>query len=487
MVSPSLLPKNFIDFITQFIPPNLKLEEFAEYCAKPLRKSIRVNTLKISVDAFQQHADSLNWKLSRIPWCETGFWIERPADQESSIALGNTLEHVTGLFYIQEASSMLPPEALSLGQTSLKICLDVAAAPGSKTTQLAAKMNNQGVIVANEFSSSRSKGLFANIQRCGVTNCALTHMDGRLFKYLNETFDAILLDAPCSGEGTIRKDPDAMKNWTEQSVYEIAQTQTDLIDAAFKALKTGGVMIYSTCTLNPIENQQVCLELKKRYPNQVAFEPLDQLFPGADKSITEEGFLHVWPQIYDSEGFFIARIKKLAEVETEPDNPFKKLGKFPYPKVSKKLAEPFSEYLAAQFGCRTFPIEHCYQRNNEIWYFPPAFEALIGKIKFTRVGVKLAELAKHGFKPDHNLAINFAQLFTEQSIELNTEQAASYLRGQDIWFDNNELAIYKKGEILVKANQQAIGFAKKLPDKLKNQLPRELVRDNVSFYSVQQD
>ncbi|MCU4676801.1 16S rRNA (cytosine(1407)-C(5))-methyltransferase RsmF [Catenovulum sp. 2E275] len=476
----NLLPQNFIDFISPHIPAHLSLQSFAEYCAKPLRKSIRVNTLKISVDNFIQLANHKNWHLSPVPWCDTGFWLQRPDEEENTIGLGNTAEHVAGLFYIQEASSMLPPEALAFNQTSLSVCLDVAAAPGSKTTQLAAKMNNQGVVVANEFSSSRSKGLFANIQRCGVTNSALTHMDGRQFTYLEETFDAILLDAPCSGEGTIRKDPDAMKNWTEDSVYQIAETQADLIDAAFHALKVGGVMIYSTCTLNPIENQQICLALKQKYPQQVSFEPLNNLFEGAEQSMTADGFLHVWPQIYDSEGFFIARIKKLASIEPHHDNPFTKLGKFPYTPVTKKLAEQFCQTLQNQFACQHFPVEHCYQRNNEIWYFPPEFAKLIGKIKFTRVGVKLAELAKHGFKFDHNLATNFAPLFKQQTFELNSEQAASYLKGQDIWFENDELAKLNKGEVVVLFNQQALGFAKKLPDKLKNQLPRELVRDNVS-------
>lgn len=480
-MSKAFIPQHFIDFIKPYIPQDISLNEFLEYCAKPLRKSIRVNTLKISVNDFIDKMQTQGWQLQPIPWCHTGFWVERPAEQESQTALGNTLEHVTGLFYIQEASSMLPPEALALNQTKLDACLDLAAAPGSKTTQLAALMNNSGVIVANEFSSSRSKGLFANIQRCAVTNTALTHMDGRLFIHLNETFDAILLDAPCSGEGTIRKDPDAMKNWTESSVHEIAKTQADLIDAAFHALKIGGVMIYSTCTLNPFENQKICEALLQKYPNQLEFEPLDQLFEGAKQSLTPEGFLHVWPQLYDSEGFFIARIKKTGAIPTAENNPFSRLGKFPYPKISHKLAEAFTQYLSQQFACKSFPLTHCYQRNQEIWYFPPGFEQLIGKVKFSRVGVKLAELAKHGFKLDHNLAVNFAHYLNKQTMNLTPEQAAQYLKGQDIWYDNNELDNLTKGEVLVLASGQALGFAKRLPDKLKNLLPRDLVRDNVRF------
>ncbi|MEZ9706900.1 16S rRNA (cytosine(1407)-C(5))-methyltransferase RsmF, partial [Vibrio breoganii] len=134
-----------------------------------------------------------------VPWCETGFWIT--AD-ESEAPLGNTAEHMSGLFYIQEASSMMPPSALFQGEADYQAVLDTAAAPGSKTTQIAALMNNRGVLVANEYAASRVKVLHANIERCGVRNAALSNFDGRVFGgWLPEQFDAVLLDAPCSGEG----------------------------------------------------------------------------------------------------------------------------------------------------------------------------------------------------------------------------------------------------------------------------------------------
>ncbi|MER2493701.1 16S rRNA (cytosine(1407)-C(5))-methyltransferase RsmF [Catenovulum sediminis] len=474
----ALLPENFINFIKPALPAHLSLQDFIDISAQPLRKSIRINTLKTDVKTFVEKAQQKGWQLETIPWCETGFWITRPEAEENRIGLGNTLEHLTGQFYIQEASSMLPPQALMLQNTRPEICLDVAAAPGSKTTQIAALMKNNGILIANEFSSSRAKGLFGNIQRCAVSNTALTHLDGRMFIHLPETFDAILLDAPCSGEGTVRKDPDAMKNWSEQSVHDIAKVQKDLIEAAFHALKPNGTLIYSTCTLNPIENQQVCQWLASTHPEAVEFEPLADLFPGAENCITEAGFLHVWPQIYNSEGFFVARIRKTQSVSHQLDNPFSRLGKFPYTHVSKKLGAQFVEYLHQQFGIQDFDLSSCYQRNQAIWYFPPQIEKLIGKVKFARVGVKLAELAKHGFKLDHSLAVNFAHLFTRQKVNVNKLQAQNYLRGQDIDFDCSEL---QKGEVLITTDDQALGFAKKLPDRLKNQLPRELVRDNVSF------
>ena len=188
-------------FLTQMreaMPSTLSFDDFLAACQRPLRRSIRVNTLKISVADFLQLTAPYGWTLTPIPWCEEGFWIER--DNEDALPLA--------------------PQRV----------MDVAAAPGSKTTQISARMNNEGAILANEFSASRVKVLHANISRCGISNVALTHFDGRVFgAAVPEMFDAILLDAPCSGEGVVRKDPDALKNWSPESNQEIAATQRELI------------------------------------------------------------------------------------------------------------------------------------------------------------------------------------------------------------------------------------------------------------------
>ncbi|NVJ58031.1 MAG: NOL1/NOP2/sun family putative RNA methylase, partial [Vibrionaceae bacterium] len=215
------LPQAFLDEIAAILPKQLNMEDFVAACQRPLRKSIRVNTLKISVEQFVQRAQEKGWQLSPVPWCAEGFWIE--AD-ETIVPLGNTAEHMSGLFYIQEASSMMPVSALfNTEEDQFDSVLDMAAAPGSKTTQIAAKMENHGVLVANEFSASRVKVLHANIERCGVRNASLSNYDGRVFGgWLPEQFEAVLIDAPCSGEGTVRKDADAMKNWSKESVISIS-------------------------------------------------------------------------------------------------------------------------------------------------------------------------------------------------------------------------------------------------------------------------
>lgn len=330
------LPEQFLAQMREALPAHLSFDDFVAACQRPLRRSIRVNTLKISVGAFLDLVSPYGWQLTPVPWCEEGFWIER--DDEESLPLGSTAEHLSGLFYIQEASSMLPVAALFADGNQPERVMDVAAAPGSKTTQIAARMNNRGAILANEFSASRVKVLHANISRCGIHNVALTHFDGRVFgAALPEAFDAILLDAPCSGEGVVRKDPDALKNWSVESNLQIAATQRELIDSAFHALRPGGTLVYSTCTLNRDENEDVCLWLKQRYVDAVEFLPLDTLFDSASHAATPEGFLHVFPQIYDCEGFFVARLRKTRAVDPLPAPKFK-VGNFPFAPVKGREA-----------------------------------------------------------------------------------------------------------------------------------------------------
>lgn len=210
-------PDAFLTQMREAMPSTFSFDDFLAACQRPLRRSIRVNTLKISVADFLQLTAPYGWTLTPIPWCEEGFWIER--DNEDALPLGSTAEHLSGLFYIQEASSMLPVAALFADGNAPQRVMDVAAAPGSKTTQIAARMNNEGAILANEFSASRVKVLHANISRCGISNVALTHFDGRVFgAAVPEMFDAILLDAPCSGEGVVRKDPDALKTGHQKAI-----------------------------------------------------------------------------------------------------------------------------------------------------------------------------------------------------------------------------------------------------------------------------
>lgn len=456
------------------LPSHLSLDDFIAACQRPLRRSIRVNTLKISIDDFLTLVSPYNWQLTPVPWCAEGFWIER--DDEDAVPLGSTAEHLSGLFYIQEASSMLPVAALFAEGNTPERVMDVAAAPGSKTTQIAARMGNHGAILANEFSASRVKVLHANISRCGIQNVALTHFDGRVFgAALPEAFDAILLDAPCSGEGVVRKDPDALKNWSVESNLEIAATQRELIDSAFHALRPGGTLVYSTCTLNRDENEDVCLWLKAQYPDAVEFLPLNDLFATADEAATPEGFLHVFPQIYDCEGFFVARLRKTQAVAPLPAPKFK-VGNFPFAPLKGRDAVQLKA-AANKVGLIWDENLHLWMRDKEIWLFPAPIEPLIGKVRFSRIGIRLAEVHNKGYRWQHEAVIALAD--SDNTFELTHQEAEEWYRGRDVYPETTP----SQDEVIVTYQGFPLGLAKKVGSRLKNSYPRELVRDGRLFTS----
>ncbi|EOD79182.1 Ribosomal RNA small subunit methyltransferase F [Grimontia indica] len=464
------IPESFLNQIEQILPSHLSMTDFIESCKRPLRRSLRVNTLKISVEDFLERANEKGWNLSPVPWCDTGFWLDDY--DEDNVPLGNTAEHMAGLFYIQEASSMLPVTALLENDITLNRVLDMAAAPGSKTTQIAAALNNEGLLVANEYSASRVKVLHANLLRCGVVNSALTNYDGRVFgDWLPETFDAILLDAPCSGEGTIRKDADAFSNWSLESVQDIANTQRDLIVSAFHALKPGGTMVYSTCTLNHDENQHICHFIKDTFGDAVEFVSLDDLFEGAAAACTEEGFLHVFPQIFDSEGFFVARLKKTDSVGSEMVK--KRPRKFPFQKAKTKEADAVVKALDDTLGLSVPQSSNVWLRDKEVWIFPEQVEDILPEIKFDRIGLKLAEAHKKGYRWQHETIMALAKGNEPKCVELSVADAKEWYMGRDI----RPEGLTDSGEVIVCYRRQPIGIGKWVGNRIKNGLPRELVRD----------
>ncbi|WFC81023.1 16S rRNA (cytosine(1407)-C(5))-methyltransferase RsmF [Enterobacter quasiroggenkampii] len=466
------LPEQFLAQMREALPSHLSLDDFIAACQRPLRRSIRVNTLKISVEDFLALVAPYSWQLTPVPWCAEGFWIER--DNEDAVPLGSTAEHLSGLFYIQEASSMLPVAALFADGNSPERVMDVAAAPGSKTTQIAARMGNRGAILANEFSASRVKVLHANISRCGIHNVALTHFDGRVFgAALPEAFDAILLDAPCSGEGVVRKDPDALKNWSVESNLEIAATQRELIESAFHALRPGGTLVYSTCTLNRDENEDVCLWLKAQYPDAVEFLPLNDLFASAQEAVTPEGFLHVFPQIYDCEGFFVARLRKTQAVAPLPAPKFK-VGNFPFAPLKGRDAAQLV-VAAEKIGLVWDESLRLWIRDKEVWLFPAEIEPLIGKVRFSRIGIRLAEVHNKGYRWQHEAVIALAG--HENAFALTHQEAEEWYRGRDVYPDSTPSG----DEVIVTYQGYPLGLAKKVGSRLKNSYPRELVRDGRLF------
>ncbi|MEM4711065.1 MAG: RsmB/NOP family class I SAM-dependent RNA methyltransferase [Candidatus Woesearchaeota archaeon] len=295
-------------------------DKFMNYSLSYIRKCIRVNTLKINIEDIKKRLED-KWVLEQIPWCKEGFWIKYRDGKRFD--LGNLIEHHLGYIYVQEAASMIPP--VILNPEPGELVLDMCAAPGSKTSQMAMYMENKGLIVANDVSGMRIKALGMNLQRCGVRNTIITLMQDNKFKKLVDSgfrFDKILVDAPCSGTGTIRKSLRTIKEWNPSVITKLSRIQKNLITEAFQLLKSGGMMVYSTCTIEPEENEAVVsylvdnyndavlldintdvLGIKRTYPI-TSFKDL-KINPGVKKC------LRIHPYDNDTEGFFIAKIKKL--------------------------------------------------------------------------------------------------------------------------------------------------------------------------------
>lgn len=286
-------------------------ENFMEYSLSFMRRCVRVNTLKISIDECKKRLNEKGWGLVQIPWCKEGFWIEH---DEGRRDIGNTEEHALGYIYVQEAASMLPP--IALDPKPGELVLDMCASPGSKSSQMAAMMEGTGLLVCNDYKGLRVMPLAINLQRIGTTNAIVTIMGGQRIK--NLLFDKILVDAPCSGTGTIRKSLKTLRMWNENVVKRLASTQKQLIEQAFSLLKPGGVMVYSTCTLEPEEDEGIVSFLLEKYENAKTL-PINidikrrETMTEFDGKIFHEGVknaLKIWPQDNDTEGFFVCLIQK---------------------------------------------------------------------------------------------------------------------------------------------------------------------------------
>lgn len=274
-----------------------EFEEFIDALEKPIARTIRIKPEK--VDQVKKHLESDGWILSPTNIANV-FSVDRREDFDPlERRLGFSMDHLVGNFYIQELAAAHPVDILAEWkvQTDDFLILDMASSPGGKTTQLAEYFPNS-FIIANEPTRERIPQLLQNTERMWSTNIGITLYPGQFWKKYGETFDRILLDAPCSGEGTLYKWTDAVKHWHIKNIKEIARLQTKLLDAALHTLKVGGEMIYSTCSLNLLENEWVLESMYEKYEN--SFEILFQK--------------KFWPHIDGTWGFFVAKIRKLSSL-----------------------------------------------------------------------------------------------------------------------------------------------------------------------------
>ncbi|NLI99259.1 RsmB/NOP family class I SAM-dependent RNA methyltransferase [bacterium] len=296
--------------ISRFKDMGLQLDEFLPALLRPPSQTLRLNTLKASREGILESLSYLD--IVEAPWNDLVFRVR------SHSKLGNLLEHFLGLIYVQDSSSTMPVTVLDPqpGET----ILDIAAAPGSKTTQIAAAMKNTGVLVANDANGKRIPALTSNLDRSGVLNTVVTNIPGQSFGYMKpETFDRILVDAPCTSEGTLSRSLSALEIWSDGTVERLSYLQKKLILSAYYSLKAGGTIVYSTCTFEPEENEGVICHLLKHFPEAqvepVVLEgvPLRKGYTswrGEEYDQRSANVARVFPHEHDGEGFCIAKILK---------------------------------------------------------------------------------------------------------------------------------------------------------------------------------
>lgn len=377
----------FVEYFreTFFADKPEELAAFLSALTKPLPKTIRVNTARISVTDFEKRAKKNGWVLTPTP-NPTVFRIDRV---DTRLPLGHTLEHLLGYFYIQELSASMSVHHLIEGiDPSPYLVLDMAASPGGKTTQLR-EHYPYATIIANEPTRDRMAQLVQNVERMGADTIAITNYDGSFYSNVPETFDRILLDAPCSGEGIGFKESQTVRYWNLKNIHTIARLQTKLLDAAFRALKTGGELLYSTCTLNQIENEGVVETIRDRYP-----ESFEILF--------EKRF---WPHEEFSGGFFVCKIRKNTEIPPDEKNTkkhdiHKNEEIIPISKESERILTKFAtqvgldleDHLLFQFKKDILAI----RKNQD-------FRPLLQELFFVRLGQKIGRIEDNTFTPDNRL------------------------------------------------------------------------------------
>ena len=399
--------------------------------------AFRVNPLKESQLSF---ADA----IPNTPWGHYGK------------VSGKSPEHVTGLVYSQEPAAQMVAQ-VAQPSPGMKV-LDLAAAPGGKSTQLAAYLANQGVLVSNEISSKRAKILVENMERFGVTNVVVTNESAdRLAKVLKGYFDVIVLDAPCSGEGMFRKQPDAMDYWSTDYPSQCASLQREILADAVTMLAEGGRLVYSTCTWAPEENEEIVHWLLDTYDFELLpVEHVNGMVAGIDLPETAR----MYPHHFKGEGQFVAHLQ------------FK--GQNPAPKFKASKSNLSREQLDLW---RDFAQKHLQvnltgilQNFGDQLYLLPEMLPDLGKLKIARNGLHLGTFKKKRFEPSFALGLALKPSQVKQRVGINDEDFVKYVAGETVQLSEPRTNGWY--QVVVQGN--GLGFAKVTGNVLKNYYPKGL-------------
>ncbi len=413
------LPQEFVARMKDLL--GSEFQDFLETYSKPRYYGLRVNTLKLSIDEYKKLSVKTH---ERIPWAIDGLYYD-PEDNP-----GKHPYYHAGLYYIQEPSAMAPAEIL--GALPGERVLDLCAAPGGKTMQIAAAMKGQGVLVANEISQSRVKALLKHIELYGVKNAIVTNeTPQRLASKLRVYFDRILVDAPCSGEGMMRKDEQAARSWRVYNSEKCASMQTDILEQADIMLRPGGRLVYSTCTFTPEENEQIICRFLENHNN---YELIDiEKHSGISPGISVPGYSHpteycarFWPHKLKGEGHFAAVLEK-----RDGDEYIQPMCRFKTEEAAVKLAADFfKRYLDIDFP----ELTELYGLG--IHSVKPDFPDMSG-MRVLRTGWRLGTIDRGIFEPAHSLAMGLLAGEIKNTIfyDIRDVELDKYLKGETLFSD----------------------------------------------------
>lgn len=454
--SPVPIPAIFLDRMKNFLGED-EFPAFAESLNATPKSGLRVNTLKLTPQQFQIISPFLLGEV--VPWCPSAFTLtggERP---------GLHPYHAAGLYYLQDPSAMSPAELLA-PQPGERV-LDLAAAPGGKTTHLAALMKGEGLLVANEIKNKRVGHLAQNVERWGAGNIVVTNESPeRLADHFGPYFDRVLVDAPCSGEGMFRKDMGARADWSPEMVAGCAARQKNILHVAAKLVRAGGYLLYSTCTFAPEEDEGVIAQLLQDFPD---FEVIQlPQFPGFSGGKPEwinarpalAGAVRLFPHRLSGEGHFACLLQKKNQVEQT------QVRAAWLPSLSKQAAGHWHGFASAALLV-DLPDDRLQVAGERLYYLPeltPDF----GRLRIVHPGIWLGSFKKDRFEPAHPLALFLkpGQIKNGFDLPVDSREMAAYLRGESLPAET------ARGWTVVTANGFPIGWGKGVQGTLKNHFPK---------------